>query len=154
MYSKIVTIFNYYESSTTGAATWYPHTLTNVDLNTDRGAIIKKYGADSSDNAQLHIRFSDSNGQKVITDKNGVKLPWMPPKEWKQQTNDLLDQTITFSPDTDFFWEGEWAGGEVNDDDYRGGFYQYMNKSKDHVFKITSVGGPYTVIQHFEILGK
>lgn len=154
MYDKTVTIFNFYQSDTTGAATWYPHTLTNVDLNTDRGAIIKKYGADSSDNAQLHIRFSDSNGQKVITDKDGARLPWLPPKEWKHQTNDLLDQTITFSPDTDFFWEGEWAGGEVNDDDYRGGFYQYMNKSKDHVFKITSVGGPYTVIPHFEILGK
>lgn len=154
MYDKTVTIFNFYQSDTTGAATWYPHTLTNVDLNTDRGAIIKKYGSDSSDNAQLHVRFSDSNGQKVITDKDDVKLPWLLPKEWKHQTNDLLDQTITFSPDTDFFWEGEWAGGEVNDDDYRGGFYQYMNQSKDHVFKITSVGGPYTVIPHFEILGK
>lgn len=154
MYDKTVTIFNFYQSDTTGAATWYPHTLTNVDLNTDRGAIIKKYGSDSSDNAQLHVRFSESNGQKVITDKDDVKLPWLLPKEWKHQTNDLLDQTITFSPDTDFFWEGEWAGGEVNDDDYRGGFYQYMNQSKDHVFKITSVGGPYTVIPHFEILGK
>ena len=153
MYDKMVTIFNFYQS-TTGAATWYPHTLTNVDLNTDRGAIIKKYGADSSDNAQLHIRFSDSNGQKVITDKDGARILWLPPKEWKHQTNDFLDKTITFSPDTDFFWEGEWAGGEVNDDDYRGGFYQHMNQSKDHVFKITSVGGPYTVIQHFEILGK
>lgn len=154
MYDKTVTIFNFYQSDTTGAATWYPHTLTNVDLNTDRGAIIKKYGADSSDNAQLHIRFSDSNGQKVIADKGGAKLPWLLPKAWKHQTNELLDQTITFSPDTDFFWEGEWTGGEVNDDDYRGGFYQYMNQSKDHVFKITSVGGPYTVIPHFEILGK
>lgn len=154
MYDKTVTIFNFYQSDTTGAATWYPHTLTSVDLNTDRGAIIKKYGSDSSDNAQLHIRFTESNGQKVIADKDDVKLPWLTPKEWKCQTNDLLDKTITFSPDTDFFWEGEWAGGEVNDDDYRGGFYQYMNKSKDHVFKITSVGGPYTVIPHFEILGK
>jgi hypothetical protein len=154
MYDKTVTIFNFYQSDTTGAAIWYPHTLTNVDLNTDRGAIIKKYGSDSSDNAQLHVRFSESNGQKVITDKDDVKLPWLLPKEWKHQTNDLLDQTITFSPDTDFFWEGEWAGGEVNDDDYRGGFYQYMNQSKDHVFKITSVGGPYTVIPHFEMLGK
>ena len=154
MYDKTVTIFNFYQSDTTGVATWYPHTLLNVDLSTDRGAIIKKYGADSSDNAQLHIRFAGSNGQKVITTKDGAKLPWLPPKEWKNQTNDLLNQTITFSPDTDFFWEGEWTGGEVNDDDYRGGFYQYMNKSKDHVFKITSVGGPYTVIPHFEILGK
>ena len=42
----------------------------------------------------------------------------------------------------------------VVDDDYRDGFYQYMNNNRDNVYKITSVGGPYTVIQHFEILGK
>lgn len=49
---------------------------------------------------------------------------------------------------------GEWDGGTVNDEDYRDGFYHYMNAAKDFVFKITSVGGPYTVIPHFEILGK
>ena len=29
-----------------------------------------------------------------------------------------------------------------------------MNENEDNVFKITSVGGPYTLIPHFEILGK
>lgn len=154
MYEKTVTIFNYYKSDTTGDAYWYPHVLSGADLITDKGAILKKYGTDATDNAQLHIHYTVQNGDVTITNKGGKILPWLLPKEWKHQTNDLLDQTITFSPDTDFFWEGEWTGGEVNDDDYRGGFYQYMNKSKDHVFKITSVGGPYTVIPHFEILGK
>lgn len=77
----------------------------------------------------------------------------MPPKEWKQQINNALEDTITFS-DESFFWEGEWAGGTVSDGDYRNGFYQYMNENRDNVFKITSVGGPYTLIPHFEILGK
>lgn len=32
---------------------------------------------------------------------------------------------------------------------------EYSSKvNKDNVFKITSVGGPYTLIPHFEILGK
>ena len=57
MYDKTVTVFNYYESPTSGDAMWYPHILRNVDLNTDRGAIMKKYGADSTDNAQLHIPY-------------------------------------------------------------------------------------------------
>ena len=77
----------------------------------------------------------------------------MPPKEWKQQINNALEDTITFS-DESFFWEGEWTGGTVTESDYRNGFYQYMNENKDNVFKITSVGGPYTLIPHFEILGK
>ena len=43
MYEKTVTIFNYYESATTGDAYWYPHVLSGVDLITDKGAILKKY---------------------------------------------------------------------------------------------------------------
>ena len=181
MYDKTLTIFNYYESATTGDAYWYPHVLSGVDLNTDRGAIIKKYGADTADNAILHIRYSLSDDNKIISEKehfsewkdtNGDdildtegntillvyardnRMIWLPPKAWKNQTNDMLEETITFSPESDFFWEGEWDNGIVSDDDYRGGFYQYMNQNKDNVFKITSVGGPYTVIPHFEILGK
>lgn len=153
MYGKTVTIFNYYESATTEEAYWYPHVLSGVDLNTDRGAIIKKYGQESTDNAELHIKVAVINGKEHVSDKNHTMIPWLPPKEWKKQTNDLLAESITFSPDC-FFWQGEWAGGIVTDSDYRNGFYQHMNSQKDNVFKITSVGGPYTVIPHFEILGK
>ena len=154
MYEKTVTVFNYYESATTGDAYWYPHVLYGVDLITDKGSIFKKYGPDATDNAQLHVRYTVQNGDITITDKDGKILPWVPPKEWKKQTNDLLSKTLTFSPESDFFLEGEWDKGVVNDDDYRGGFYQYMNQNKDNVFKITSVGGPYNLIPHFEILAK
>ena len=155
MYSKTVTVFNYYESATTGDAYWYPHVLSNVDLNTDRGAIIKKYGPDTADNAQLHILYGiNQSGQKVIADKDSNAIPWLSPKEWQKQTNDILSETLTFSPEDDFFWDGEWDKGTVNDNDYPGGFYQYMNQSRDNVFKITSVGGPYTLIPHFEVLAK
>ena len=54
MYEKTVTVFNYYESATTGDAYWYPHVLSGVDLITDKGAILKKYGPGATDNAQLH----------------------------------------------------------------------------------------------------
>lgn len=120
---------------------------------TDKGAILKKYGPDVTDNAQLHIRYTVQNGDITITDKDGKILPYVPQKEWKQQINNALEDTITFS-DESFFWEGEWTGGTISDGDYRNGFYQYMNENKDNVFKITSVGGPYTLIPHFEILGK
>ena len=158
MYSKSVTIFNYYESATTGEAYWYPHVLSGVDLNTDRGAIIKKYGPDTTDNAQLHLTYymhaTDPEDERRYINTTSGMTQWLPPKEWKKQTNDLLSETLTFSPEDDFFWEGEWDKDVVNDEDYRGGFYQYMNQSRDNVFKITNVGGPYSLIPHFEILAK
>ena len=40
MYSDTVTVFCYYESS--DEAIWYPYVLSGVDLNMDRGAILKK----------------------------------------------------------------------------------------------------------------
>ena len=46
MNDAIVTIFNFYESST--AAIWYPHVLSGVHLETDRGQIMKLYGPDLS----------------------------------------------------------------------------------------------------------
>ena len=156
MHSDTITIFNFYESST--AAIWYPHVLSGVHLETDRGQIMKLYGPDSTDNAQLHIPFVDKDGKRAVVDASGKELPWLPPKEWRKQVNDLLDDSITFNPTTDFFmgaWDGE---GPVDDSDYTDrryeGFYAFMNAEKDFVYLISSVGGPYKVIPHFEILGK
>lgn len=155
MYDKTITLFNRYDSQT--GTVWYPHILTGVDLNTDRGAILKKHGPDSTDNAQLHVRYHFRDGVKEITDNAGNELEWLQPKKWAKQTNDALENSITFSLDS-FFWEGVWDGGIVNDAEYTDrryeGFYAYMNAKHDNVFLITNVGGPYTVIPHFEILGK
>ena len=105
MYDSTVTIFCYYESST--AAVWYPHVLSGVHLETDRGQIMKKYGPDSTDNAELHIAYTEKDGQKIITDVSGKELIWLPPKAWAKQVNDELVDSITFNPATDFFWKGE-----------------------------------------------
>lgn len=227
MYSESITVFNNYESRTTGQSLWYPHVLTGVDLITDKGQMLRRYGPDSTDAAELHVAYSglspswemvhdyeptldnepavewisDTEKEKHIGERfyygdigrtisrvyqfshdietdewkwavlqddmkiiihgwtgepmlntMGEPLPWIPPKEWANQVNDLLDDTITFASG-DFFWDGEWAQGPVNDEDYRDGFYTYMNSQYDFVYRITSVGGPYTVIPHFEILG-
>lgn len=153
MYDKTVTVFNFYSSKTAGLSYWYPHILSCVDLITDRGAMLKKYGPDSTDNAALHIAYTPDGDKVTVQRSDGAAVPWLPPKAWAAQVNDDLPGSITFGPE-DFFWQGEWTGGMVVDDDYRDGFYQYMNSNRDNVYKITSVGGPYTVIPHFEILGK
>lgn len=153
MYDKTVTVFNFYSSKTAGLSYWYPHILSCVDLITDHGAMLKKYGPDSSDNAALHIAYTPDGDKVTVQRSDGAAVPWLPPKAWAAQVNDDLPGSITFGPE-DFFWQGEWTSGMVVDDDYRNGFYQYMNSNRDNVYKITSVGGPYTVIPHFEILGK
>lgn len=150
MYEKTVTIFNFHETAS-GTACWYPHVIPNVDLNIDRGAIIKKYGPNCTDNAELHIAYESD--QIYITDQSDRKLPWMPPKAWKNQEEGKQAESITFGLN-DFFMLGEWPEETINEDDYPNGFYQYMNSQNDFVFKITMVGGPYVVIPHFEITGK
>lgn len=155
MYNAIITVFNYYES--TGMSIWYPHILTCVDVNVGKGWMLKKYGTDNSDNAELHISYTMNGEQKLIRDSSGKAIPWIPPKQWRQQESNLLEDTITFGLN-DFFWLGEWGGGKINDKDYQDrryhGFYSYMNDLYDYVYLISTVSGPYSLIPHFEIMGK
>lgn len=143
-------MFNKYTDQT-GNIYWYPHVLSRVDLIIDKAANVAKTGLDSADTANLHVKYTTVNEDKVI---DGI--PWVPPKEWAKQTNDLLSNSITFASG-DFFVEGEYSEDVVKDADYAnrvdGGFYDYMNKRNDYVFLITNVGGPYTLIPHFEIGG-
>ena len=69
MYDKTVTVFNFYSSKTAGLSYWYPHILSCVDLITDHGAMLKKYGPDSTDNAALHIAYTP-NGEKVMAQQS------------------------------------------------------------------------------------
>ena len=152
MYTDTITLFIRKEGLEGDA--WYPSVLRNVHVNVDEAAILAKYGAESADKAVLHIRYKQTPNGKLIGEKR-----WLPPKEWES----LLDPTeaITFTSGNrfDFFWIGDWGSDvPVYDSDFSGtaspGFYQYMNKTRDFVFAISSVGGPYSVIPHFEIMGK
>lgn len=144
MYQDTITLFNRKPGDRGQGDTWYPTVIKGVNLNIDRAAILAKYGPESQDKAELHIRFRKENGELMIAGK-----PWMPPKEWDGNEN-----CLTFSTDGDFFLCGEWTGGIVSDSDYLpDGFYGYMNRTKDYVFSISSVA-IYSVIPHFEIMGK
>ena len=85
-------------------------------------------------------------------------ITYMPPKEWAKQTNDKLADTITFNDDAqyfDFFVVGDLGiTSPVLDEDYAKGFYNDCNSKYDYCYAITSVGGAYKLIPHFEILAK
>lgn len=148
MYQDVVTMFNRKPGGRGEGDTWYPTVITGVNLNIDRAAILAKYGADSQDNAVLHIRYRKDGGEIMVAGK-----PWLSPKEW-----DGTEDSLTFAGGNsfDFFWQGEWDGGIVTDSDSRWadeGFYSYMNRTHDYVFAVSSVA-LYSVIPHFEIMGK
>lgn len=150
MYDKTVTVFNKYTDQSKNIY-WYPHVLTGVDLITDKAANIAKTGLDGADSANLHVKYTISDGKTIVCGKE-----WLPPKEWAAQPNEELSNLITFASG-DFFIEGEYSEDKISDDDYTmrySGFYDFMNKQKDNVFLISNVGGPYGVIRHFEIGGK
>lgn len=149
MYNDTVTLFNRLRAN--GTDTWYPTVLTGVDLNVDSAAIRKAYGADTHDRAKLHIRYSPG----IIIQGHQYYLP----ESWAGNGITFHDGELF-----DFFWQGTWTGTEevvngvtvlrwnVNDEDYRDGFFNYMKKNHDMVFTITSIAR-YSVIPHFEIMG-
>lgn len=151
MYLDTVTLFNFYSSSL--GDIWYPTIIHNANLMIDKASIVAKYGAESKDNAILNIHYLTVDGQIMVADK-----PYFPPKEWERQTNDKLPETITFSDgdDSDFFMLGDYGSTEpILDDNYKNGFYEYMEKNHDYVFTITAVAKfSSSTIPHFEIMGK
>lgn len=151
MYSETITLFNRYHSRY--GDMWYPHVLHNVNLISDKASITAKYGAESKDAASLHVKYDSIDGKIKINN-----VPYMPPKEWSRQTNDMLAESITFNDDSnyfDFFILGEYENTEpIVDDNYAEGFYNEMQKEKDYCYAITSVSSPYKVIPHFEIMAK
>lgn len=158
MYADTITLFNRYSSSL--GDVWYPTVLHNVDFNADKAAIIAKYGAESQDTAKLHVRYTIDNDSILIPTDGINSKPYLLPKEWEQQSNDDLPESITFTAgqDFDFFWHGEWSDTTpIADSDYEtgsdSGFYDYMNRSYDEVFVITSVA-QYSVIPHFEVMAQ
>lgn len=154
MYNDTITLFNRYQ--TRSGDIWYPTVLHNVDLNTDKAAVVARYGENATDNAVLHVKYQRKDKDMIIAGKK-----YKAPKEWDRQVNDDLPGTVTFTAGQkfDFFIKGEWEGGTDPIDDESGeygdtGFYDFMNSKYDHVYAITNVSGPFHLIPHFNITGR
>ena len=146
MHKDTITLFNRKSGERGQGDTWYPTIIRGVNLNIDRAAILEKYGAESQDNAMLFVPYKKNGAHIIVAGK-----PWMSPKAW-----DRTEDSVTFASgnDFDFFWKGEWEGGIVTDAEYLDeGFYNYMNRTHDYVFAVSSVA-MYSVMPHFEIMGK
>ena len=150
LHTDTVTVFNRYDSEVSGENynTWYPTVIKGVKRTVDKAARQNKSGLENADAASLSVPYKVSGGNIFVTSKQ-----YLPPKDWDEQVNENLPNTITFTEGEDFFIRGEYGTEPIRDADYRGGFYNYINSHYDDVFLINSVGF-YKLIPHFEISGK
>ena len=140
MYIDTITLFNYHNGE------WYPTVLNNVDLNADKAAILARYGASSSDRAKLHVAYRISNGEIKIGNYTYVR-----PENYNGESGTItFADGLEFSFFSSFAWDGEAV---ISDNDYEQGFYNYLNSLSGEVYAVSSVA-MYSVIPHFEIMGK
>ena len=149
MFKDTVTVFNRHESKS--GDMWYPSVIHGVNVQMDKGAIMAKYGAESKDSVMFNVHCDFHDTQMFVGEK-----PCFAPKEWASQPTENLPNCLTFKSGNafDFFMIGEYENTEpIADNDFTDGFYNYINQKYDNVFAISSVAF-YSVIPHFEILGK
>ena len=149
MYSDKVTIFNRSGSEKKGF-TWFPTVLDSVDVTVDKGANQQKTGIEKADSAKLHIRYFKTVESIVVSGKK-----YITPKLWERQDKSEKAATITFNEGVDFFMIGEYPETPIEEDEgsLSGGVFDTFNRNLDGVYKITTVGGPYKLIPHFELGG-
>lgn len=151
MFSDTVTLFNRFDGG--GRVLWLPSKIGGVYLCASR-AVTAGYGAGADSAVELHVPIGEPyDGVRTV----GGKL-WLPPLTWRSQTEAEAAKTLTFvcGEKFDFFITGTWDGdGPVDDGAYRadGGFYGYLKRTRDGVYAVTSVEGPFSLIPHFEITG-
>lgn len=146
MFNDTVTIFNYYEDKDEDYYCWFPKVISGVEVQKSKGLTVGTTGNKDADNAVLHIPIQLFH-EEIYSDG----LQYKKPKEWRREPS--KEESFTLKTD-DFFVEGIFEGGIVDDTKYPNGFFEYMKQEYDDVFKITNVDGPYKGIPHFEVGGK
>lgn len=140
MYRDVITLFCRYQ--TDGKLYWIPHVMHNVDFNADKARILSVYGENSQDRAILHmaLRGGKCNGSRYVY-----------PKEYSGTDEEF---TLRSGKEFDFFMVGEYSFPVIVDDgEYKDGFYNYINKTYDNVFIVTSAS-QYSVIPHIEVTAR
>lgn len=151
MFDTTITLFNRYKSRKTGDK-WFKTVINNVNVIIDKAAIVATQGANTSDSVKLLVNYDTDTAGNIII---GNKI-YLAPKKWEEVLTDDLDKYVTFKSGSnfDFVLVGQLDEDiSLNDEDYTEGLYNYLNKSYDNVFSISSVG-EYKLIPHFEIMAK
>ncbi len=152
IYTQTITLFNRKEEN--GEVVWYPTVIDGVHLTMDRSIIISTYGEQATDNAMLNIRYSKSGSGPLITVRGGMSKVYKNPKEFRVSGDPAVEISFQMGDEFDFVMEGVYEdGGPISDEDYRNGFFNYMNRNYDNVFAISKVSR-YDLIPHFGIAAR
>ena len=139
MFQDTVTVFN------RRGDVWYPTVLKGVKLLVDRAGIAARYGAQANDKAVLLAPLTDGSlgGKAYVT-----------PKVWAELEEPETAVTFAAGEEFDFLLAGAWPDGVVPDGDYGPrGFYDFMNRTRDQVYAVTSVSR-FDTIPHLEVTGR
>lgn len=140
MFSCKVTLFNYHAAT----KQWYTTVFDGVDLLEVGAAAATQKGETNGSSVDLLIN--------VKPDKSCNGKQYMGPKAYAV-TGTPAD-CFTFTPETDFFMEGDHSLTKpVKEDDYESGYYHEMNKDHDGVHMVVSAAY-FPLIPHFEIGGR
>lgn len=142
MFDRTVTIINQKNG------VWFPHVLHNAQISTDRGYIVRQYGADCSDGISVFLHYEATDDGLMI---EGYK--YCAPIEYASDADPTKSITFRGGTNFDIIYVGEYVNTE-NDSDYAKGFYEYMRKHYDGVYAISNVAGAFMNIPHFEITGR
>jgi hypothetical protein len=140
MFDCKVTLFNYHAKT----KKWYTTVFAGVDLLAADAKQATPKGETNGSSVDLLIN--------VMPDKSYEGKQYMGPKAYAATVTPA--DCFTFTPETDFFMEGDYSMAEpVSEDDYESGYYHEMNNVHDGVHMVVSAAY-FPLIPHFEIGGR
>lgn len=142
MHNGTITLFNLHNGL------WYPSVIRGVTVEEIVAtSATENAGRTNSDAVELSI--CTTNVKAIVTEA-GLKA-YVTPKAYAVGTAPA--DCLTFKPEQDFVYIGEWSADPIRDDEYESGFYHAFNEEHDGVYMITSVAW-LGLIPHFEIGGR
>lgn len=142
MHNGTITLFNLHNG------VWYPSVIGRVTVEEIVAtSATETAGRTNADAVELSIGTSNA---KAITTSVGLKT-YVSPKSYEACTEPA--DCLTFKPEQDFVYIGEWPTDPIRDDEYESGLYHAFNEKHDGVYMITSATW-LGMIPHFEIGGR
>ena len=140
MFDCKVTLFNYHAAT----KQWHTTVFDGADLLETGAKQATPQGETNGSRVELLIN--------VKPDKSYKAKQYVGPKAYARI--DTPADCFTFTPETDFFMEGDYSITEpVSEDDYESGYYHDMNNAHDGVHMVVSAAF-FPLIPHFEIGGR
>jgi len=142
MHDRTITLFNFHNGK------WYPSVISGVTVVENvASSATEQAGKTSGDAVEVSIPTSHAKG---IETSAGFKA-YVSPKGYA--VCPAPAHCLSFKPEQDFIYCGEWATAPIADDEYESGLYHAMNEEYDGVYMITSAMW-LGLIPHFEIGGR